>query len=892
MTAFRFRDPQLAHLAGIAAQLGATMHAADVDEEECEPCKETPPEHYATFGPTSNGTTDKPWKGAASRFSDDQYKMATAACDPGSGTDDGPSVKQGCFLPHHEPEGTININGVHAAAQRAGSLKGHDDGAVSTAKSHLRSHYAKLKEDPPESIQASVGAQREEFHRLYVETAEALGLDTPELLAELAEMFGGPHGSFSGTHSHPHSPYGSQGGDETHDHSHTHQGDNSHSHTHPASVEPATASPASVERQGHARELLAASFRTPTPADYSQWWEETLAGLAFVAGAQPGVVDPMHGAHFAVKQNGDDWYVLTAAGPFGGSPSDSYAEALAVIAQHLAEATDRPVLPQGWRSEMAFEGKSTGDGRFIEPGAIGYRDCPLPLMLQTETEAGHFGAVLCGTINQTGKLGATAIGSGDWDATDSGRQALQIVEARGRFGVSIDVAEAEGQPVCETHGQNLDACDFDCEWELHFSMIKVMGLTMTPFPAFEDAYIELATQAGDAQAADGWRRIERSGKRAARGLADLTAAGKVADRRPQPPAHYFERPSDWSELLVRQMSGGHAVPLTVEDPDEHGYRRVYGHVADRMTCHTGIPDRCQRAPMSVDGEYPGFNLRPIQTADGGLVKCGHITMGCGHASTELRLTPDQVRAHYDGAPGALSMAWVHASQDEHGPYVAGIINPARSDHEVEQFQMCSVSGDWRAEWAGRGYDLFAILAGVYVPGFTIAASLVAAGLPVPSGYQLPDQPAVEIDDNGEPIALVAMGVVRQPMPWERQFNSLAAKAANLEDRQAAADRTLTTLRPLAATVLEARLDGRDPFARMAEMFAAPTRQDAQVTSALQGIAAAVDKAIEAQAKDPDNGTDPDDKAVSSGLELLKQAIGHLLAAQAKDSDPEEETADA
>ena len=46
-----------------------------------------------------------------------------------------------------------------------------------------------------------------------------------------------PHGSMSGTHSHPHPAYGSQGGDTTHDHSHTHDGDAAHSHGHASAAE-------------------------------------------------------------------------------------------------------------------------------------------------------------------------------------------------------------------------------------------------------------------------------------------------------------------------------------------------------------------------------------------------------------------------------------------------------------------------------------------------------------------------------------------------------------------------------------------------------------------------------------------------------------------------------
>jgi hypothetical protein len=104
------------------------------------------------FGPVSGPVSDKPWDGAASRFTDEQYQRAAAACDSGDST-----VKERCFLPHHEPDGTVSKAGVHAAAQRVSSLSGHDPAAVAKAKAHLRSHYSQLGEDVPDSLKATLG---------------------------------------------------------------------------------------------------------------------------------------------------------------------------------------------------------------------------------------------------------------------------------------------------------------------------------------------------------------------------------------------------------------------------------------------------------------------------------------------------------------------------------------------------------------------------------------------------------------------------------------------------------------------------------------------------------------------------------------------------------------
>lgn len=108
------------------------------------------------FGSTSGDVSDAAWDGAASRFDDQQYRRAAAACDSGEGT-----AKNLCFLPHHEPDGVTNRNGVHAAAQRVSSLSGHDPAAVARAKAHLRSHYSAMGEDAPDSIQATIADEVE-----------------------------------------------------------------------------------------------------------------------------------------------------------------------------------------------------------------------------------------------------------------------------------------------------------------------------------------------------------------------------------------------------------------------------------------------------------------------------------------------------------------------------------------------------------------------------------------------------------------------------------------------------------------------------------------------------------------------------------------------------------
>lgn len=164
------RDPSVT--AGATEEVDhrpAALHAAEGDstvtsaiETEAlakgKPSKGTPKDkrlkenQYADDGDHFAGqtVTELAWDGSASRFTPEQYQKASAACDPGDG-----SPKERCFLPHHEPDGSLNLDGLSAAAGRVGSLSGHSPEAVAKAKAHLRSHYKNAGKPVPDSLKAS-----------------------------------------------------------------------------------------------------------------------------------------------------------------------------------------------------------------------------------------------------------------------------------------------------------------------------------------------------------------------------------------------------------------------------------------------------------------------------------------------------------------------------------------------------------------------------------------------------------------------------------------------------------------------------------------------------------------------------------------------------------------
>lgn len=121
------------------------MNAA-VTAAPCASC----PDDADHFESEHLGTSSFAWDGAASRFSDAEYKEAAAACDPGPGT-----VKEKCFLPHHDPGGALNPDGLAAAAGRFSGLTGHSPQAVASAKAHLVAHYKQLGKDVPDNLKAA-----------------------------------------------------------------------------------------------------------------------------------------------------------------------------------------------------------------------------------------------------------------------------------------------------------------------------------------------------------------------------------------------------------------------------------------------------------------------------------------------------------------------------------------------------------------------------------------------------------------------------------------------------------------------------------------------------------------------------------------------------------------
>lgn len=411
---------------------------------------------------------------------------------------------------------------------------------------------------------------------------------------------------------------------------------------------------------------------------------------------------------------------------------------IGVLAHEALAAQD--VEPAGtFRAFLFPEGVETSDDRYINEGALFWRDPPLPLMLQTQTDVGHFGAELAGSILTLVRENGGVWVEGTLDNSEAGEQAVQILTDRDRFGISGDLGEMDIEYECT----EIDGEGFCVAERMTVTRGEVLGGTMTPFPAFAEAYIELASGAGSSEdegtGDEGDGDGEEEGQAAA---AVLVAAGIPTT----PPAEWFEDPG------LEQPT-----PMTVEDSG-----RVYGHAALWNTCHVGRGDTCLIAPRT-DTDYAYFRVGEVQPAecDCENIATGVITMATGHAS--IQDAHAAAFEHYGNSGHAA--ADVVVGEDEHGIWFSGALRPQTSPEQIRELRGSVLSGDWRR--IGGNLELIALLA-VNTPGY-----------PVP-------RPQVRLTASAagqqSPHALVAAGAqpltrqVRQPLD-----PSLERRLARLEN---------------------------------------------------------------------------------------------------------------
>jgi len=325
-----------------------------------------------------------------------------------------------------------------------------------------------------------------------------------------------------------------------------------------------------------------------------------------------------------------------------------------------------------YRTLLAPEGLMTSDHRYIEDGALSWREGqPVHVMWSDSETDAHGDASLVGTFVGIHKEiidGVTWVVADDidWDLhedNDTSARAKRLVDEGRLPGVSVHMAEMDADYDCP------DDENEPCTLTVHSGVIA--AATIVAIPAFEESVIEPVAAAG----------------------VDLYA----------PPRSWFDNP----ELTE-------PTPLTVTDEG-----RIFGHLALWDSCHIGFDNMCVTPPRDAT-DYAEFHAHAqVRTAEGAVLPVGVITVDGSHAA--LDLSAEQTIRHYDST--ATVGGYVRAGDDEHGPWVAGALAPGLPAATVSKLERLPLSGDWRPR--GDRHILVAALA-VPVPGFAIKAH-VASG---------------------------------------------------------------------------------------------------------------------------------------------------------------------
>lgn len=404
-----------------------------------------------------------------------------------------------------------------------------------------------------------------------------------------------------------------------------------------------------------------------------------------------------------------------------------------------------------WSGEIGFEGRLTGDGRYINKGALFFdaSQLPMPLRYAPEDVGAHGGAQVIGLIQtlslEKGVVKATGIIDG---STELGARVIAGLQKGTIKGVSMDLDDFEmevrlrkevydeivaaneafmemlmgdgeedeeqekpKEDVAEVEGEDyVKVGEYKADDEvMYITKARVRAATLVDIPAFAEAYVALDAPAEEKAEGDRY--------------------SLVASAPTSPPAAWFEDPK-----LAEPT------PLTF-----HSDGRVEGHIALWGTCHTQFPGACVTPPFSRTN-YAWFRTGVLLTDDGEEVPVGAITFNTGHAPGGMSARP--AAAHYDNT-GAVG-ADVACGEDAHGIWVAGAMRSGLTDEQLRELRAAPMSGDWRM--VGGNLELVGIL-GVNTPGFMVprVKALVASGRttalirPVES-VKFSDEPGAVQDD--------------------------------------------------------------------------------------------------------------------------------------------------
>ena len=134
-----------------------------------------------------------------------------------------------------------------------------------------------------------------------------------------------------------------------------------------------------------------------------------------------------------------------------------------------------------WHGILAVEDVWTGDHRRFLPGALTYRELPVPLTYQEAETDGHDGARIVARIDKVVRRGNVVWGGGLFDVSSLAGEAVRLVADEFLRGVSVRVDDAVAE-----YSESEDG-----EIETSFSQARIATATLVTVPAYAEAYVAL-----------------------------------------------------------------------------------------------------------------------------------------------------------------------------------------------------------------------------------------------------------------------------------------------------------------------------------------------------------------------------------------------------------------
>lgn len=671
------------------ATVGPASGGASVTGLTCVECG-VDDAHFA-----STSISDAAWNGAASRFTDEQYQRAAAACNPGDGT-----PKERCFLPHHEPDGTLNRSGVHAAAARINQLKGHDAGAVARARGHLRRHYGQLGEDVPDVLRAEV--EDDETFAARVVAGDHVDAHDPEpVVPDVPAVVAA---KTPPTDDCPPGRRRLPNGECLDEDEYA-----ARAAWHGVLVVEGVAT-------GDGREFSPDALSWADNA-LLRWQKEGSHGGDHDVTVSVGRIDEVWRVGNQVMGRGMFDIESTDGFEIARRMKDNFAGGISIDADDIQDADvefvwsedpdghdeDDPLVMLFGRPEKVIY-----HGGRVRAATI----CDIPAFVEARIQLGtpteETEAMVAAASRTTSPAVVlahhTEFTDAPWDA-DVERRLPNILplETARRAYAWVD------EPVNERVGK------INCDY-LHHEVRdgEVLGANLTACAA-AIAALRSSTHGPEDRAAIYGHLAQhlRDAGQEPPPLDDtiddtdaITAAVELNAWRP--PHEWFTDP-------------GFSVHTGITVTDEG---RVYGHAAPWGECHIGTQDECITLPH--EDSHPYYMTGEVLCAGGERVAVGQITVGTGHAPLSYRAS--HAVEHYDNTGAAV--ADVAVGNDRFGLWVAGAIRPSVAASRVHELRASGrLSGDWRR--IGGKLRLVGLLA-VNVPGFPLPAprARVAGGAPL------------------------------------------------------------------------------------------------------------------------------------------------------------------